>query len=309
MSGAQTQQFDYVIVGAGSAGCLIARYLALHTDATIALVEAGPSTGDIRTSVPVYYLRLYGSQFDWGFATVPQPQLAGRRINWPRGKLVGGCGATNAMIYLLPHELARQRPTWNDDKFTAECPFSDLPLGRLQQLQLASEHFLEVAEQIGWTRQATWASATPGTCGPFTLTQNADGSRAHVGQSIASQTNNASDRLSIFAGHEALLIHTDSGAGRDWRVRSVLTRDRSGVEHRFFAGTEVIVACGAIGSPALLLASGLGESLRPIGCHLQDHLVYPIIYQHKTLPAFPRRFGTRIRDAFRRGKPSPMHSN
>lgn len=304
---AQSHHFDYTIVGAGSAGCLIARQLAIHTGASIALIEAGPGSGDARTSVPAYYLRLFGSRFDWGFATEPQSQLAGRRISWPRGKLVGGCGATNALIYLLPHELAGLESVSEQTVGSSECPFSGLPLSPLEQLQPACESFLEIAEQIGWTRQTFWTSATPGTCGPFVLTRHQDGSRAHVGQAL-SQTQEAPDRLSIFAGHEALRVEATAGAASQ-RVHSVITRDQSGLEHQFVADSEVIISCGAIGSPALLLASGLGKSLPSIGQNLQDHLVYPIIYQHEALPTFPRRFGARVRDAFRRGHASPMHSN
>ncbi len=94
-------EFRYVVVGGGSAGCLLAKRLSTGQDQPVALIEAGPVSTDVRTIVPNYYPLLFGSKLDWGYRTLPQSGLSGRRIIWPRGKLLGGSDAMNALIYEL----------------------------------------------------------------------------------------------------------------------------------------------------------------------------------------------------------------
>ncbi len=94
--------FQFVVIGGGSAGCLIAQRLATANVGRVLLIEASPARNDndVRTIVPAYYARTFHSKLDWSFTTVPQPGLGGRRIAWPRGRALGGCGAINAMIHL-----------------------------------------------------------------------------------------------------------------------------------------------------------------------------------------------------------------
>ncbi len=96
------ESFRFVIIGAGSAGCLLARRLAIAGVGQVLLIEASPSSNDrdVRSVVPAYYARTFGSRLDWSYATVPQAGLASRRIAWPRGRVLGGCGAINALIHL-----------------------------------------------------------------------------------------------------------------------------------------------------------------------------------------------------------------
>lgn len=92
---------DYIIVGAGSAGCVIAGRLTEKLSATVALLEAGSSDRNIFISMPAGFLQLMETgEVDWGYATVPQQHLRGRRIHSPRGKVLGGSSSVNGMVYV-----------------------------------------------------------------------------------------------------------------------------------------------------------------------------------------------------------------
>ncbi len=98
---AEAETFDYVIVGAGSAGCVLANRLSEDPANKVAILEAGGSDNWIWFHVPVGYLFAIGNpRADWLFKTDPEPGLGGRALNYPRGKVIGGCSAINAMIYM-----------------------------------------------------------------------------------------------------------------------------------------------------------------------------------------------------------------
>jgi len=93
-------EFDYIIVGAGSAGCVLAARLSEDPNVRVALLEAGGSDDAHEISMPVAFPQLFKTKYDWDFATEPEPNLARRRVYLPRGRTLGGCSATNAMIYI-----------------------------------------------------------------------------------------------------------------------------------------------------------------------------------------------------------------
>ena len=93
--------FDYVIVGAGSAGCVLANRLSKDPGTRVALLEAGGSDNYIWIRIPVGYLYCMGNpRTDWGLKTDPEPGLNGRALNYPRGRVLGGCSSINGMIYM-----------------------------------------------------------------------------------------------------------------------------------------------------------------------------------------------------------------
>src|SRR6478609_7483322 len=95
--------YDYVIVGAGSAGCVLAARLSEDPDVDVQLVEAGPRDDAQELSVPLAFSRLFKGPHDWDYDTEPEPELDGRRLYWPRGKTLGGSSAINAMVYIRGH--------------------------------------------------------------------------------------------------------------------------------------------------------------------------------------------------------------
>src|SRR3954452_12516263 len=92
--------YDYVIVGAGSAGCALANRLSEDAGTSVLLLEAGPKGGAKEIRIPAAFSKLFKSKFDWGYETVPQEGLHGRRIYFPRGKVLGGSSAMNAMMWI-----------------------------------------------------------------------------------------------------------------------------------------------------------------------------------------------------------------
>ena len=102
--------FDYVIVGGGSAGCVIAARLAEDPGARVLLLEAGPDAGAVdEVHVPAGYSRLFRSQYDWNYVTLPQERADARAVYWPRGRVLGGSSAMNAMIYIRGNRARLRR--------------------------------------------------------------------------------------------------------------------------------------------------------------------------------------------------------
>src|SRR5215468_1984823 len=95
--------FDYVVVGAGSAGCVLANRLTADCRATVALVEAGGPDKKQEIHIPAAFSKLFKSAYDWAYFTDEQPHLNNRRLYWPRGKVLGGSSSLNAMIYTHGH--------------------------------------------------------------------------------------------------------------------------------------------------------------------------------------------------------------
>src|SRR5919199_5499325 len=92
--------FDFVIVGAGTAGCVLANRLTESPTTRVLLLEAGPRDTKTEIHIPAAFSKLFKTEVDWGYETVPQPELAGRRLFWPRGKVLGGSSSINAQMHV-----------------------------------------------------------------------------------------------------------------------------------------------------------------------------------------------------------------
>ncbi|HET7341957.1 MAG TPA: GMC family oxidoreductase N-terminal domain-containing protein, partial [Methylomirabilota bacterium] len=99
----QPDTFDYVVVGAGAAGCVLASRLTERADTRVLLLEAGGSDRRSEVRIPAAFTKLFKTACDWNYETVPQPALAGRRLYWPRGRMLGGSTSLNAQMYVPGH--------------------------------------------------------------------------------------------------------------------------------------------------------------------------------------------------------------
>src|SRR4051812_13166936 len=98
MAMSETETFDFIVVGAGTAGCVLAARLSEDPGVCVLLVEAGSHSNDVRIRAPGLYFALWRTRYDWAYSTVPQTHVNGRRMFWPRGKVVGGTGNLNASL-------------------------------------------------------------------------------------------------------------------------------------------------------------------------------------------------------------------
>lgn len=305
MSNAQ-DTYDYIIVGAGPAGCLLANRLSANPDHRVLLLEAGGEDNYAWIHIPVGYLFCIGNpRTDWCFKTQPQNGLHGRSLNYPRGKVLGGCSSINGMIYMRGQArdydgwaaLGNAGWSWNDV----------LPLFRKTELHASGgndwhgesgewrveaqryrwpilDAFREAAGQAGIEPVDDFNRGDNEGCGYFQVNQRAgvrwNSSKAFLRPilkraNLKVLTKVAVDKL-LFEGDRA------SGVEADWL----------GSKRSFAAKREVILSAGAIGSPTILQRSGIGP--RPllekldipvrveapgVGMNLQDHLQLRLIYQ------------------------------
>jgi choline dehydrogenase len=296
--------FDFVVVGAGSAGCVLANRLSADPKRTVALIEAGgPHHKTFNVRAPAAWSELWRSKLDWNLSTEPQTHSANRRHYWPRGKLLGGTSCLNAMVYIRGHR--DNYDAWRD----AGNPgwgYSDvLPLFKKSEDngRGASEFHgaggpLHVDDHPVVPVCNAFAEAVAARCKvPVTDDFNgADQAGAGIYQHTARKGLRASTAVCFLdpvRNRDNLTVLTDAHATSlvidGDRVTGVRVRVRG--SEQVIEGREIIIASGAIGSPQLLLLSGIGPTtelrdvgvdckheLGGVGKHLQDHLLVPMMY-------------------------------
>jgi choline dehydrogenase len=272
--------YDYIIVGAGSAGCVLASRLSENPDAQVLLLEAGPPDDATEIHIPATISLLFKSAYDWDYQTIPQDRAGGRSVYWPRGKVLGGSSSINAMIYIRGSR--HDYDAWRDEYGCEGWGYTDLlpyfiraesnsrgasayhgatgPLS-VQDLRYKSDltsAFVTAAKNCGQPANDDFNGAQQDGVGFYQVTQR--GGR---------RWSAADAYLHPAMGRPNLTVHTDAlvtgvviEAGRATGVRYL----RRGVEETAAADSEVILCAGAIGSPQLLMLSGVGP-----GAHLHEH--------------------------------------
>jgi len=301
-----TDTWDYIIVGAGSAGCVLANRLSADNRSTVLLLEAGPRDAYPWIHVPIGYAKtMFHPVVNWGFYTEPEPGMNGRKIYWPRGRTLGGSSAINGLISI------RGQSDDYDGWAAAGCSgwsFADvLPWFR------ALEHNVRGASDYHGADGPLWASdigvphplveAMIASAGELGIPRNDDFNGPHQeGAGYYQLTTHNGRRCSTAVAYlrpaharQNLRIETDAHAtgivleGR--RARAVTYR-QGGATHRVEARREIVLCAGALQSPQLLQLSGIGppallqslgipvrHALRGVGANLQDHLQARVIFR------------------------------
>jgi len=292
--------YDYVIVGAGSSGCVLANRLSADPSVSVCLIEAGGNDNSPRIQTPAGTITLYKSKkYSWNFFSAPQKNLGGRSLHTPRGKVLGGSSSMNSMIYIRGHASDYDRwaqagcPGWD---WNSVLPYfkksennrlgqdprlhgtgGELNVEAARDPNPVSRLFVRAAQSVGIRRNDDFNGEQLEGCGIYNLTQQ-----------------NAR-RLSSYRAFVAPVIQRSNlTVVTDCAVHGVILEDRvatgvsvqvEGARQRIHARREVILCAGALGSPQLLLASGIGPAqdlkkagievqhdLPGVGKNLQDHL-------------------------------------
>lgn len=295
---------DYVIVGAGSAGCVLAARLSEDPRVSVLLLEAGPPDTRREIHVPAAFPTLFRGPLDWAYETAAQPELGGRRLFWPRGRVVGGSSSLNAMVYIRGQ--ARDYDTWaargnegwgfrdvltyfkraeRQTRGESEFHGADGPLSvsELRTVNPLTRAFLAACREQGLPRNDDFNGARQEGVGLYQVTQK--GGQRHSNADAYLKPALKRPNLTVLTGVQATEVLLD---GR----RAVgVAYLRDGQPARVHARREVLLCGGAINSPHLLLLSGIGapDHLREVGLpvrvalpgvgrNLQDHLLAAVEY-------------------------------
>jgi choline dehydrogenase-like flavoprotein len=295
--------YDYVIVGAGSAGCVLAARLSDDPDVSVAVLEAGGSDRQPEIQTPIAFPAVFKSGVDWDLLGEPEPGLDGRRLYLPRGRVLGGCGSINAMIYIrgnradydewaalgcdgwsyddvLPYFRRSEDNERGEDAFHGAG--GPLSISESRSMNPLVDTLLEAASQAGHERNPDFNGARQEGVGRFQLTQR-DGLRWSTADAFLHPalgrpnleviTRALSTRI-LFEGERAVGVE--------------IARGDELVEIR--AEREVILSAGAYQSPVLLMLSGIGPADHlatlgiearidlPVGENLQDHCMAQLNY-------------------------------
>ena len=282
--------YDYIIVGAGSAGCVLANRLSHDTKARVLLLEAGGPDTAREIHVPAAFSKLFKTAADWAYFTEEQPRLNNRKLFWPRGKVLGGSSSINAMIYIRGNrrdydrwaELGAADWNWESIGHFFEHTLLNLSVTSLRTVNPMSTAFVEAAVEAGFARNSDFNDRDQEGFGFYSVTQQ-KGQRHSAADAFLRPDR---PNITVLTGALASRVLFD---GR--RARGVeYIRDGRTEEAR--AEREVVLAGGAVNSPQLLMLSGIGPAdqlrahgidvvaeLPGVGENLQDHPVVAVCYR------------------------------
>jgi choline dehydrogenase-like flavoprotein len=313
-SNKSASEYDYVIAGAGSAGCLLALRLSEDPTVRVCLIEAGGSDASPLIRIPVGFIWLFDHRkFNWRYTSEPLSHLNERRIFVPRGKVLGGTSAINGMVYMRGHpsdydEWAEENPGWsfreimpyflrleNNHEIT-NSPYhgnsGPLHIVTPRRTSGISEMFLDGVAALGHDRATDFNGAHQQGFGYRQLTQ-LNGRRETASTAFLSVARGRKN-LSILTGLMVDKVVTENG--RAVGVRCV-SKQRQSIE--ILVKREVVLAAGVFGSPAILQRSGIGDpeilkkagielvtELRGVGRNLQDHPTITVQYRADRAPSY-----------------------
>ena len=305
-----TMEYDYIVVGAGSAGAVIAGRLSEDPDTRVLLLEAGPPDKSFWIHLPIGYGKtMWSKKYNWCFETEPDPNLNGRRIYWPRGKTLGGSSSINGLIYIrgqredydhwsnlgnqgwsydevLPYFIKSERNERGSDKFHGDK--GPLSVSNIEAKNDLIESFIAGAGEIGVPSTDDFNGETQEGAGYYQLTTwkgwRWSTAKGYLGPARTRQN------LQIETNAHA------TGIIMDGRTAKGVKYCQNGQHKEAHAKAEVLLCAGALQSPQLLQLSGIGPAkllqdngvevihdLPGVGENLQDHLQIRLTYE-ATIP-------------------------
>jgi len=299
-------KYDYIVVGAGSAGCVLANRLSADGKHTVLLLEAGPKDNYIWIHIPIGYAKtMFHPVYNWGFYTEPDPGMKGRKLYWPRGRGLGGSSSINGLIYVRGQpqdydhwaELGNRGWGWNDvlpyfiksehnTRGVSACHGSEGPLwcSDIGDKDELIEAIIRAGGELGVPRTSDFNCTDQEGVGYYQLFTR-HGWRCSTAVAYLRPANRRSN-LRVETGAHATGVVCEG-------TRAVGIRyQQHGVVREARAAKEIIVAAGAIQSPQLLQLSGIGrgeflskmgipvvKNLPGVGENLQDHLQLRAMYR------------------------------
>ncbi|MBD1914072.1 MULTISPECIES: GMC family oxidoreductase N-terminal domain-containing protein [unclassified Leptolyngbya] len=296
--------YDYIIIGAGSAGCVLANRLTEDSDTTVLLLEAGNPDTKPEIFMPLQFMSLQGSEVDWAYFSEPEPYLNNRRMFCPRGKVLGGSSSINFMFYIrgnrhnYDHWQSLGNPGWSYQDIlpyfkksehqqrgadTYHGADGELSVSDIKPSAAISQRFIDACMAMGYDYNPDFNGAQQEGVGPYQLTVK-DGKRHSTAAAFLVPILDRPN-LTVVTGAlvTRLLFEGTRAVGVEYLKEGILHQVR--VDH------EVILSAGAFDSPKLLL-SGIGDgsylqtmgipvvaNLPGVGQNLQDHLLVPVVYE------------------------------
>jgi choline dehydrogenase len=301
------KSYDYIIVGAGSAGCVLANRLTEDSSVKVLLLEAGSPDKKQEIHIPAAFAKLFKTPLDWNYETEPEPQLSNRKLYWPRGKMLGGSSSLNAMIYMRGavsdydgwQRLGNEGWSFNDlEPYFKKAEHQErgasnyhgtngpLNVADLRSPNPLSQAFVEAGQTLGLKRNDDFNGETQEGVGLYQVTQK-NGQRHSTAAAYLKPVLSRPNLTVITQAHVTKIdIEKPNAVG--------VTYLRNGVLEQVRADREIILSGGAVNSPQLLMLSGIGpaEELKTLGIpvvfdlpgvgkNLQDHLQAGVIYACK----------------------------
>ncbi|MEV5877314.1 GMC family oxidoreductase N-terminal domain-containing protein [Streptomyces sp. NPDC052101] len=324
--------YDYIIVGGGSAGCVLAARLSEDPSVNVVLIEAGRPDDAKEIHVPAAYARLFQSAYDWNLWSEPEPGLGGRRLPLTRGLVLGGCSSQNGMIYIRGNHhdydsyAAHGAEGWSYEDVLPYFRRSEdnergkdayhgtggpLAVSDGRSRHPLADAFLDACTQAGHPRNPDFNGPCQDGVGRYQLTQR-DGRRCSTSAFL--RPARARPNLTVLTG--ALVLHVIIERGRATGVRI----KRGGEELTVTAAQEVVLCAGTYNSPQLLLLSGIGPATElaahginthqdlPVGHGLQDHLAVPLVWRTHEKTLHSQSTPHALQTALNEGR-GPMTSN
>jgi choline dehydrogenase len=298
------KDYDYIIVGAGSAGCVLAARLTEDSAARVLLLEAGGRDTAREIGIPAAFSKLFKTGVDWNYSTEPEPYLNNRRLYWPRGKVLGGSSSINAMIYIRGNAAdydgwkALGNEGWgfadvlpyfkkSENRERGSCQFhgagGPVNVADLRLVNPLTRAFLAGAKEIGLAENSDFNGAAQEGAGLYEVTQK--GGRRHSAADAYLRPALERPNLTVLSGAHTTRVLIEKGRATGFAFL------RNGATEQAHATNEVILAGGTVNSPQLLMLSGVGpadqlarlgiatiHNLPGVGANLQDHPMVSVGY-------------------------------